>query len=271
MVCLVPHATLSPMITSPTNDRVKRVRALQSRRVIRRKTGRFVIEGPNLIHEAVLAGAGLEEVFHTPDYTESEEGISLIQAAAQSGALITPVDPAIMQIMSDTQTPQGILGIVETPALPYPEDCSFALIIDGIADPGNMGTIMRTAAAAAVPLTIITAGTVDVTNPKVIRSAAGAHFRLPIRQFSWEAIPERLEGRVLFLADSGSGSPYDRVNWAQPCALIVSEEAHGPSEGAQRTAHARIQIPMPGPVESLNVSVATGILLFELIRQRKHS
>jgi TrmH family RNA methyltransferase len=141
-------------------------------------------------------------------------------------------------------------------------------IIDGVSDPGNMGTILRAAAAAGVPLLIVTAGTVDLTNPKVLRSGMGAHFRLPVQHLSWKGIAERFSEHVIFLAEAGSGTPYFSVDWVQPSALIVSEEARGASEDAQRIAHVRVTIPMPGEMESLNVAMATSILLFEMVRQR---
>ncbi len=259
------------MITSLSNERVKRVRALQGRRTARHKAGLFVIEGPNLMREAILARTPVEEVFYTETFAAGEEGQSLLAGLSQLGATLMAVDGPVMAAMSDTQTPQGVLAVLPVPSLPTPEAPTFVLISDGIADPGNLGTIMRAAAGAGVEMLIVTAGTVDVTNPKVVRSAAGAHFRLPIRQYSWEAIPQRLAGHVVFLADSRGGTPYYDIDWTQPCALIVSDEAHGPSQPARRTAHARTIIPMPGKIESLNVSAAAAVLMFEVARQRSRS
>lgn len=256
------------MITSPSNERVKRVRALQQKRRARLKAARFVIEGTNLIREAVVTGTAVEEVFYTEAFAGSPEGISLLEDLSRLGASFHVVDDPVMQVMSDTVTPQGILAVLPTPQLSPPDDLPFALIIDRIADPGNMGTVMRAAAGAGVPLMIVTTGTVDLTNPKVIRSAMGAHFRLPVRHLSWEGIAHHLAEHVIFLAESSSGAPYFNVDWRQRCALIVSDEAHGPSEEARQLAHAYVTIPMPGGIESLNVATATGILLFEMVRQR---
>jgi RNA methyltransferase, TrmH family len=260
------------MITSLENDRVKRVRALQSRSRSRQKEERFVIEGLNLVGEAVSARVPVEEVFYTEEFGASPEGRALLdQLSTSGGASLMETDNAVMQAMSDTPTPQGILAVLPLLKLPAPDGADFALIIDGVSDPGNMGTIMRAAAAAGVPLMYVTAGTVDLTNPKVLRSAMGAHFKLPVRYASWEGIANQLDGYVIFVAEASGGAPYFNVDWTQPAALIVSEEAHGASPEAMKTAHARITIPMPGGFESLNVAMATSIMLFEMVRQRYHA
>ncbi len=256
------------MITSPNNERVKAVRALQTRRRAREKAGRFVVEGARLLREAIRVGARVAEVFYTEAYAASPEGRDLLGALSERGAFLAAVDERVMVEMSDTQTPQGVLAVLPLPRLEPPEDVSFALVVDAVSDPGNLGTIMRAAASAGVPLLIAASGTVDLTNPKVVRSAMGAHFRLPVERLSWEGIAARLEGRAIFLADVGTGVPYTRVDWTQPCALIVGGEARGPGDAAARLAHARVTIPMPGGMESLNVAMAASILLFEAVRQR---
>ncbi len=259
------------MITSLNNEYVKRVRQLQSQRRARQKAGLFVIEGPNLTREAVTAQAAVEQVFYTESFAGTAEGVSLLNQLSGLGAALLAVDEPVMRAMSDTPTPQGILAVLPVPRLPVPETPAFVLISDRVSDPGNMGAMMRAAAGAGVPLLIVTAGTVDLTNPKVVRSAVGAHFRLPVQPLSWEGIANRLSGHAIFLADSKGGAPYYRVDWTQPCALIVSDEAHGPSLEAQRVAHAHVTIPMPGGIESLNVAMAATVLMFEMVRQRSEA
>ena len=123
-----------------------------------------------------------------------------------------------MQAMSDTETPQGVLATLPLPDVRPPEDFAFALVSDAVSDPGNLGTIMRAAAAAAVPLLIVASGTVDPFNPKVVRSAMGAHFRLPVERLSWDGIRERLAGRAIFLADIGDIAAMNEVwdAWVAP-------------------------------------------------------
>jgi TrmH family RNA methyltransferase len=254
-------------ITSIQNDRIKQVRLLQSKRSARRKHSLFVIEGPTLISEAVSLKLPLDSAYYTPSFV-GDGGLPLIEQVGATGIPLIPVDDKVMEAMSDTQHPQGILAVLPFLDLPVPENPDFVLIIDSISDPGNMGTIMRAAAAAGVPLMIVTAGTVDLTNPKVVRAGMGAGFRLPVKQVSWEAIARELADHVILLADVGRGTPYYQVNWRPPTALIVSEEAQGPSEQARQIAHVPVTIPMPGGMESLNVGVAASILIFEMTRQR---
>jgi TrmH family RNA methyltransferase len=256
------------MITSLSNERVKQVRALQAQRRARHKAGLFVLEGLRLIQEAVRAGVPVQEVFYTEDFAQRPDGLTLLEGLSAQGAACMAVSPPVMEAMSDTQTPQGVLAVLPAPALPIPEEPTFVLIVDRVTDPGNLGAVLRTAAAAAVPLVFLTAGTVDETNPKVVRGGMGAHFHLPMQHLSWAGIASRVADRAVFLAESSGGAPHYRVDWTQPCALIISGEAYGASDDAIRLAHARVTIPMPGSAESLNVAIAAGILLFEMARQR---
>lgn len=256
------------MITSDSNDRVKFVRSLQAQRRARHKAGRFVLEGANLVLDAVAAGAVLDEIFYTEEFASSPDGSAVLEKLSRSVAALLAVADPVMRAMSDTQTPQGVLAVLAIPHLPAPDDFSFALVIDAISDPGNMGSLMRVAAAAGVPLMLVTSGTVDLTNPKVVRSAMGAHFRLPVQMLSWEGVARRLADHAIFIAEAKGGAPYYQVDWRQPSALIVSDEAHGASNDATQVAHARVTIPMPGGMESLNVAMASGILIYEMVRQR---
>lgn len=259
------------MITSTSNEHVKLVRSLQAQRRARHKAGRFVLEGTNLVLDAMSAGADIDEVFYTDEFAASAEGEGTLETLSRSGAGLLTVAAPVMRVMSETQTPQGVLAVVAIPHLPAPDDFSFALVIDAVSDPGNMGTLMRVATAAGVPLMLVTSGTVDLTNPKVVRSAMGAHFRLPVQMLSWEGVAHRLVDHAIFIAEAKGGAPYYQVDWRQPSALIVSDEAHGASHDATQVAHARVTIPMPGGMESLNVAVASGILIYEMVRQRATS
>jgi TrmH family RNA methyltransferase len=142
------------------------------------------------------------------------------------------------------------------------------LILDGIADPGNLGTILRTAAAASVGLVVLAPHCVDPFNPKALRSAMGAHFRIPIARQSWDEIAGAVSGLSLYLADSGGTLPYYNVDWRGPSALIVGGEAHGADPHARQLAGATVAIPMGSAVESLNAASAAAVILFEIRRQR---
>jgi TrmH family RNA methyltransferase len=164
--------------------------------------------------------------------------------------------------------------------LPLPPAPNFALILDGVRDPGNLGTILRTAAAAGVQVVLLPPGSTDPYAPKVVRSAMGAHFRLPVHSLDWDMLRSYLNPPgpglmpAVFLADAAGGQPYTQADLRRPLALVIGGEAAGAGAEMAALAQARLHIPMPGsadtnqPVESLNAAVAAAILMFEVVRQR---
>jgi TrmH family RNA methyltransferase len=259
------------MITSLRNDRVRAVDALQQRRKVRQRQRRFVIEGVRLIEEAARASVSPDFVFFTEDLLESPRGAALIDSLAAAGAPLFAVSAAVMAASSDTATPQGILAVVPIPDLRPSPTWTLALIADGVRDPGNLGTMLRTALAAGVEQVILTPGTVDASNPKVVRAAMGAHFRLPISSMRWEKIVEAVAGVELWLAAAGEGTPYTAVDWTCPAALIIGGEGAGAGDQARDMAAGATSIPMAKGVESLNTAVAAAVILFEIQRQRRRS
>jgi TrmH family RNA methyltransferase len=139
-----------------------------------------------------------------------------------------------------------------------------------VRDPGNLGTMLRTAAATGVQAVWIPPGTVDPYSPKVLRSAMGAHFCLPVIVHEWISLRELVQRHSLycFLADSEATSVYTGVNFRRPVAMIVGGEAEGASQEARMLASETVQIPMSGQVESLNAAVAAAVLFYEVVRQR---
>jgi TrmH family RNA methyltransferase len=144
------------------------------------------------------------------------------------------------------------------------------LIIDRLRDPGNLGTILRSAEAAGAGLVCLAPGTVDPYNPKVVRGAMGAHFRLPLANPDWPAIANRVTGRAVWLADAAGDVTYDAVDWTQPSALVVGGETTGVGREASLLATGRVSIPMATGAESLNAAMAATVLLFEAARQRRN-
>jgi len=254
------------MITSSSNPTLKLVRALQTRRKAREKERLFVIEGVRLVEEAIRAEASIQLALHTAAL--DPRGRAALDQLARLGAQIHAVTPKVMAAASDTQTPAGLLAVVSFSSFTL-QPSSFALVLDRLSDPGNLGTILRTADAAGVEAVFLAPGTVDAYNPKVVRAAMGAHFHLPITQITWDELAEHLTGVEVWLAEARAGESYDRVDWRKPCALIIGSEAEGPSEAARAFAPNRVHIPMPGKAESLNAAVAAGALLFEAARQRR--
>jgi RNA methyltransferase, TrmH family len=256
------------MITSPANEKIKLVRALQTQRHAREKERLFVVEGLRLVEEVIQARAEVRFVLHTDSL--DPRGKSALNQLARLGTEVDGVSPAVMAAASADQTPPGLLAVVAWSSAwrPLPAALSWVLILDRISDPGNLGTMLRTANAAGLEAVFLAPGTVDAYNPKVVRAAMGAHFHLPLAQATWAELAERLAGLEVWLAELREGQPYHQVAWRTPCALIISSEAEGPSREALEFTPRRVQIPMPGRAESLNAAVAAGILMFEAARQR---
>ena len=260
--------SLPANITSIANKKVKYVRSLYRRRV-RHRERHFVIEGLRLVGEALKAGVAPSHTFFTPDLSDSQQGRELLAVIEDLPGECFLVTDEVMRALSDTVSPQGILAVVPFLELPLPENPWLVLVVDRVRDPGNLGTILRSAEAAGASQVILTPATVDVYNPKVVRGAMGAHFYLPIATgVSWSEMAEALEDRQILLAEAGGDKVYYEVDWAKPSALIVGGEAEGASQEAEKLAIEQIAIPMQGQTESLNVAVAASVILFEAARQR---
>jgi TrmH family RNA methyltransferase len=258
-------------ITSLKNPNVQMVKRLQVNAKLRKESAEFVVEGVRLIEEVIKAGWGVRNLLYTD--TLPERGKVIIESFQNTSTNINLVSSQVMKAMSDTKSPSGILAVVKKATLPFPEVIDFLLILDQIRDPGNLGTILRTAAAAGVQAVLTIQGTVDAFSPKVIRSGMGAQFRIPIQDKTWGEVSSKikqLQLQVLLALPKGEKS-YFESDYRQPLALVIGGEADGASADAIRIADLRIRIPMPGEIESLNAAIAAGILLFEIVRQREKS
>jgi len=255
------------MITSLTNPRVKEVKSLHRQRV-RQQTGLFLVEGLRLVEEALRAGHVPALVFFTPRLEESPRGSALLTALQDAAVQPAAVSERVMQAMATTATPQSVVAVCRVPDLRWPQQPTSLLILDRLRDPGNMGSVLRTAEAAGVEGVILSPGTADAFNPKVVRGGMGAHFRLSMRSLAWAEIGHAVRGLRVWVADVRGVTPYYQADWKAPWALIVGGEAAGSSVEAQALVSGRVCIPMPGQAESLNAVVAAGIILFEAVRQR---
>jgi TrmH family RNA methyltransferase len=258
------------MITSQKNDKVKYVRTLQGRRRARQQEQHLVFEGVRLVEESVRAGVSPTFVFYTEaaDGIDSERSSRLLESLREMNVPCYAVSDPVMAACSDTETSQGVLAVLPIPKLPRPERPTFSLILDQVRDPGNLGTTLRTALAAGVEQVLLAPGTVDATNPKVVRAAMGAHLRLPVAELEWDAIARAVSGCDVWLAAADGETPYTAVDWTQPVALIIGGEASGAGEQAQAIAYGQVSIPMAAEVESLNMATATAVILFEVVKQR---
>ena len=254
------------MITSAQNPKLKLARSLMGRPKERLAARAFVAEGGRLVEEALSAGWPIQFVLITAGL--SERGLALVKKLEAKGIEVEQVPDGLLNAISETETSQGLLAVLDYSRLDLPRLLNFALIADSIRDPGNLGTLLRTAAAAGVQAVFLPPETTDAFAPKVLRAGMGAHFRLPIHSLSWDEIRIATEPLKVFLADM-QGSPCWQTDFSLPLALIVGGEAEGATPAARTLANETVSIPMPGQVESLNAGVAGAVLMFEVVRQRK--
>lgn len=254
------------MITSSQNPKLKLIRALQGHAKQRHDAGAFLAEGVRLVEEACAANWPFRFVLH--DEALNERGSLLIENLRSRGVECLMVSDGLMKSLSETESPQGVLAVLDEFRIPSPEFLNFILIPDRIRDPGNLGTLLRTAVGAGVQAVFLPPETADAFAPKVVRSGMGAHFRLPIHSLTWDEIRRHTQDLQVYLADMKGQSCWE-MNLESPLALIVGGEADGASEQADRLANSRISIPMPGQAESLNAGVAGSVLMFEVVRQRR--
>lgn len=259
------------MITSTANQRIKDARKLLTRKE-RHAAGRMLIEGVRLLVDAWRSGVRPETVFFSPGDLTSSEGQSLLAEMQAAGCACIACTPTVFASLSETTTPQGIAGVLPLPHLAWPAHPTLLLILDGVGDPGNAGTLIRSAEAAGCDGVIFAPASVDPFNDKVVRAGMGAHFRLPLRACAtWAAVDALMPPEMrCFLADAHAALDYTAVDWRFPCALLVSNEAHGASTEA-RARSTVVAIPMHGRGESLNAAVAGSVMLFEATRQRRHA
>lgn len=254
------------VITSTANQHVKWLRALAESARQRRRERSFVLEGVRLVADALAAGAELRLALYAPEQLAATSAGAALLEQLRSLPHCFPASPTAIAAAADTEQPQGVIAAVSWPELPLRP--GLRLVLDEIQDPGNVGTLLRSAAAAGIGGVFCAPGTADPFSPKVARAAMGAHFLIPLRLLGWEAIAAELTGYIIYAADSAGQQPYYAVDWQQLAALIIGNEAHGLSTAARTLAHQTISIPMAGPIESLNAGVAGSIILFEALRQR---
>lgn len=273
------------LISSPHNPRISRLQDLYTSRG-RKKSGLFLMEGPHLLEALLDVELVPREVYYHPGLLQrTPQGRSLLMRLLHTPSLnadqLVEVSERVIEALGNVQTSQGVVSVLPLAAFEParlrarrpPSQRPVLLILDGLADPGNVGTILRTALAADVHEVLLTPGSVDCYSPKVVRAAAGAHIKLPIEvNQSWPAIAEKVALhcssilRVL-LAEAGSRQLYFEQDLRTPFALIIGNEAQGPSQQAHELATQAISIPLANNVESLNAAMATGIILYEAVRQ----
>lgn len=223
----------------------------------RDKTGLFLVEGFHLVEEALKAGR-IEEII-------VQENIDLPSSFDYGATPIVSVPADIIKLLAETDTPQGIFAVCHQEKPSGIEGTSY-LLIDAVQDPGNLGTMIRTADAAGVDVVVIGNGSVDIYNSKVLRSAQGSHFHLPVIKGDISTWTSDLLGRGIPVYGTAleNAEPFHQIQSTGSYALIVGNEGNGVSKELLSKTTANLYIPIHGKSESLNVAVATGILLYYL-------
>ena len=239
------------------------------RRRARERQRLFVAEGVRAVEELLASPLAIRGVLAAPQLADAPRGAHLLDAVRQRGFDLVDVDEREFASAAETDSPQGVLAVAEIPSRRLADlelaDRSRIVVLDAVQDPGNVGTILRTAAALGAAAVVAMPGTVDLWNAKVVRSAMGALFHSPVFMSTWDELDSFLGGHAMPLwgADA-DGTPLEQMRAPDRLALMVGNEGAGlSSEGRERVGQ-YVSIPIGSVVESLNVAVATGILLYQL-------
>lgn len=261
------------MITSTSNAKIKRLVSLKKKRKLRDSERVFLVEGIRMFRE--VPEEMLLEIYVTQEFYEKEKTL-VDDKRRMAGAAMEILADSVFEYASDTKTPQGILCVVRQMEDSLDKisdsDDTLLLVLDNLQDPGNLGTIMRTAEAAGVTGIIMSRDCVDIYNPKTIRSTMGSVYRVPFAYAEdLGTVITRLQGKkIRFYAAHLEGTcAYDQVSYLGKSAFLIGNEGNGLRKEAACHADQYIRIPMRGQVESLNAAVAASVLMFEAARQRR--
>lgn len=261
------------VISSSSNSQIKNIASLLKKSKAREEQGLFVIEGLKMFEEARTAGL-LAKAYVSESFYNGKESVDPDFFIGLDYEILTD---SLFQEASETMTPQGIMGLARTSEYSLEEmiekQGTCLLLLEDIRDPGNLGTMIRTAEGAGITGIVMNGSCVDIYNPKVIRSTMGSIFRVPFyRTTDFCGTIEKLkeQGIGIFAAHL-SGKSYDTEgSFTDSCAILIGNEANGLSDEVSSLANHLIRIPMEGKVESLNAAVAAAILMYEVSRQRRN-
>lgn len=263
-------------ITSPHNPKIKDLVHLQKARV-RREQGLIIVEGRREIELAIKSGQRIEQLFYCPDFFSSDEGFNFI--GATSGEIISkyqgqPVAPAVFSKLAYKENPDGWLATFAAPALSLDgiklSACPLVVVLEAVEKPGNLGAILRTAYAAGVEAVIVADPLTDIYNPNVIRASQGHVFTVPLVAAPREEVLAWLKEKKLEILSAALPAEklYTEADLKKPTALVLGTEADGLSDFWLDSSNLLIKIPMRAGIDSLNLSVSAGIILYEAQRQR---
>lgn len=240
------------LIESVQNAKIKQITKLHTRKE-RKKTNQFLVEGFHLVEEAVRSGLNVEMILTTDTERVTEEMISGSQEQYE-------ITFRIAEKLSQTEAPQGIYAVCE---MPQYEIAAFKQLIylDRIQDPGNVGTIIRTADAAGLDGVAISKGTVDIYNDKVLRSSQGSVFHIPVIEADFSEVKEKFNGKV-YGTSLKEAKNYKEVEPAEEFMIVLGNEGQGVSEEILEAADENLYVPIYGQAESLNVAICAGVLMY---------
>jgi TrmH family RNA methyltransferase len=262
------------IINSRDNSLVKHARAVRDGKV----RELIFVEGVRLCEEAFGANLSIEDVLWTERVAQDERGDALLRALQGVSQRVSEVGEKVLASVSDTKTPQGIVALVSRPQTnsfaleSLDAEVPLLLIMHRTSNPANAGALVRTAEAAGATGAVTTAGSTDIFSPKALRGAMGSAFRLPLwtgAGYSEVLAWCKARGIMTACADARATCSYTEIDWTNSCALIVGPEATGLNDEEAAGADVSVSIPMRPPVESLNVAVASAVLLYEAARQRR--
>jgi TrmH family RNA methyltransferase len=256
------------------SDRRRRLIGRLSRRKSRVREGLVLVEGVRSAEEVLASATSIRWAACAPGLRARERGLRLEATLESAGVQIERLTDGELAAVSATENPQGVLLVVEEPrtASSIVAPGGRYLAADGVQDPGNLGTLIRAGLAFGLDGAVVLGGTVDPWNPKTVRSAAGACFRLPVAQADWPEVRSWIEGAgISLLVADVVGEDVASVRPSRGWMLVVGSEGGGVSEAVSDAAHQIIAIPMPGGTESLNAGVAGAILLYVLTRNTQNA
>jgi TrmH family RNA methyltransferase len=258
------------LVASRDNAAYKSLARLATRGSERKREGLSLLDGAHLLAAFLDSGRKPEQVAVNRAGLEDPEIARLIEMSAPARAML--LSDALFKSLSTVDSPTGVVACVKTPVgARVPVDAALVLFLENIQDPGNVGTLLRSAAAAGAGHVMLSPTCAFAWSPKVLRAAMGAHFAVNIVEGADAAeFLARYRGATVALAGEARASLYD-LDLRPPTAFFVGNEGSGLSEGVRRAASVRARIPMPGRVESLNAGTAGSICLFETVRQRAYS
>lgn len=252
---------------------MRRLRRLIQKRSLRWSEGVCVLEGPDLVEAALENGAEFEALYVDSAEATSPAVTAVVERASVAGVRIFGLDPGVLEKVADAKTPQPLLAAVRFPIIDVgslPTD-GFVLVLHDLRDPGNVGTIIRSADAAGVAAVVLTGQSVDPFNPKTLRATAGSIFHVPIAVCSLDQALQHFTGggARTFATVIRGGTPLRDVDLTKPTVVVIGNEADGLDDESIGRCASALSIPMVGRGESLNAGVAASLIAFEALRQRQ--